>query len=153
MKKTIFTFLMMVLLMVSSFAQDTQKAINDNTVIVKTNFPKIYGVIVNEAKALFYNDYSSQKDMINLQCLSFSVFVVIIFTDPPTIPRDVLTDIQIHSIKKCCKNFTTDTSCDQIVDQFEKLDCSLSYMIVDWISVMTEMNDQIKSYNSINKGI
>jgi len=143
---------MMVLLTVSSFAQ-TSKAIDDNTVIIKTNFPKIYGVIVNESKASFYGDYKLQKDMISTQCMAFSIFVVLVFTDPPTIPREILTDIQIQSVKKCCKNFTSDTSCETIIDQFEKLDCSLSYMIVDWISVISEMNDQIKAYNILNKPI
>lgn len=152
MKKTIFSILMVILLTVSSFAQNT-KAIDDNAAIVKANFPKVYGVIVNEAKANFYGDYKLQKEMINTQCLAFSVFVVLVFTDPPTIPRNVLTDIQIQSIKKCCKNFTMDTSCNELTDQFKKLDCSMSYMIVDWIRVLVEMNDQIEAYKKINRPI
>ena len=152
MKKTIFTFVMLVLITVSSFAQKA-KDIEYNTFIVKTNFPKVYGVIVNEATANFYSDYKLQEKMIGAQCLSFSGFVVLVFTDPPEIPRDVLSEIQIQSIKRYCKNFTTDTLCDEFTDQFQKLDCSFSYMLIDWIGVMVEINEQIKSYNDINKPI
>ena len=152
MKKVIFTFVMTMLLMASSFAQDA-KALENNTNIIKTNFPKIYGVIKNEAKARYFNDYSLQKDEINIQCYAFSLFTVLVFTDPPSIPRNVLSDIQIQAIKKSCKNFTMDTSCEQVTDQFKKLDCNLSYMIIDWINVISEMDKQIKAYNDLNKPI
>ena len=145
---------MMMLLIASSFSQTaTDKALEDNVLIVKTNFPKIYGIIVNEAKSNFYGDYKFQSKTISTQCLAFSVFVVLVFTDPPEIPRDVLSEIQIQSIKRYCKNFTSDTSCEGLTDQFEKLDCSLSYMIIDWISVMMEMEGQIKEYKKLNRAI
>jgi len=148
--------MMMILLVSSSFVQDNKSkntSVNDNTLVIKTKFPKIYKVIVNESNYLFKNDYTEQKENIDIQCLAFSIYVILVSVETPTIPKSVLTDIQIHAVKKYCKNFTMDTSCDQIINVFEKLDCTFSYLIVDWVSVMIEINEQIKIYKELNKAI
>jgi hypothetical protein len=149
--KNVMIFLIFMMITISSFGQNS--AINDNTALIKEKFPKIHNVIVNEAKAAFYGDYTSQKEMIDLQCLAFSIYVILMYIDPPEIPKDVLTNIQVNATQNCCKNCIIDESCLKLVDVFQKADCMLSYMIIDWVKVITEINDQIKAYKAVNKEI
>lgn len=147
MKKLIISFIA-ILLTVVSFGQTST---DDNTAIIKANFPKVYSVIVNEAKYALSGDYAKQNEMIDDQCLAFSVYIVLMYSKDTAVPKETLLTIQINSIEKCCKNFTINTECNDLTDTMKKVDCMLSYMIVDWIKVIYEMNDQIKAYNRLNK--
>ena len=118
--------------------------------IIKTKFPKVYSVIVNEAYANFPKTY---EDEIIDQCFAFSLYVVLLYTETPIVPKDVLIDIQVKALTKNCKNFTQNKECDKITDVIQKSDCTLSYMIIDWIQVIMEINNQVEAYKEINRTI
>lgn len=139
----------MMIIVTSSFAQKDTNSVD----LIRQKFPKIYNVIVNESRARYYSDYACQKQMIENQCLAFSMYFILIYADNPTIPKDVLNDIQVNATGKFCKNCTMDESCYGLTDVIEKADCILSYMVIDWVKVIFEITDQIDAYKSINKPI
>ena len=148
--RKIIGFIVLMMIVVSSFGQNSTV---DNVALIKEKFPKIHNVIVNEAKAEFYGDFARQKEMIDIQCLAFSIYVVLMYVDPPEIPKDILNSIQVNATQKYCKNPTIDEKCLKITDVFQKADCILSYMVVDWISVIREISNQIDAYKAVNKAI
>jgi hypothetical protein len=144
MKKLLISLLFM-MIAISSFGQ------LETTTIVKEDFPKIYSVIVRESVAEFPSNYSAQRTNIDVECYAFSLYFLLIYIDSPSIPKNVLSNIQIKATKKYSKNFNIGTICDDISDDIEKIDCTLSHMVIDWFDVISEINTQIESYKIINE--
>jgi hypothetical protein len=154
MKKLFFSFLI-ILIAISLFGQDPddedifgQNSMEENSALVNENFPKIYAVIKNEAALIWPDDRANRENMIQDQCFAFSEYILLVLADKSVIKRDILTSILNDVTRKNCKNFIRNKFCDKITDKIEKLDCTLSSMVVDWVCTMYDVNSRITDYDT-----
>jgi hypothetical protein len=149
--KKLFVLFTMIIFTISSFGQDF--SFNKASKLLKEEFPKIYSVISNEAIS-HYQSSDLQIAEINSQSFCCAAYILLIITPGnPIIPKDELTLIQAKSVENNCKNFTNNKECETLKDPNAKLDCALSYMIIDWVKVILEISDKMESYKLTHREI
>jgi hypothetical protein len=148
MKNLLFSLAVM-FITISLFGQESP--IEDNRTMIRENFPWVYEAIENGAVSEWSDDEDTQEITIIDQCFAFSEYIVLMNTDKPVVPKDVLKDIMEKALRKYSKNPIPEKACDELIDELQKLDCTLSYMLADWVKVIEEIKDKIEVYKSVKK--
>jgi hypothetical protein len=157
MKNLLFSLIVM-LMTIPLFGQSSAE---ETVTSVKKNFPQVYAVILKESATPLSEEFTaqegriqiqctSQEDRIKIQCFSFDIYIKLMFTEKPIIPKKVLSDIMIKAVHRYCKDFTEDKRCNRLKDVFEQLDCMMAHMVVDWVAVLFEVDNKIKEYEKLH---
>jgi hypothetical protein len=145
--KNLLLTLAMLLIISSLFGQSSAE---ETVVSVKKNYPRVYAVILKESTVSLPNECTSQEDRIQMQCFSFDIYMQLMLTERAIIPKDVLSNILVKAVHKYCKDFTEDKKCNRLRDVFEKIDCMMAHMVIDWVAVLFEVDNKIKEYSKLH---
>ena len=137
----------MLLMAISLFGQTSSE---ETVASVKKNFPQVYAVIIKESATPLHGEFISQEDKIQIQCFSFDIYMKLMFTEKPIIPKNVLSDIMVKAVHRYCKDFTEDKKCNRLKDVFEQIDCMMAHMVIDWVAVLFEVDNKIKEYSKLH---